>query len=185
MQECQLGRLLISQFWEPNNYHHMYHLAIAQKIDVACLDTHDLPSIYTFFENLPDHKKGEFAWHLAQDLRFNYNDDLKSTKQLSRMMWGALMACPARRVQAFFTSWTGQEGRYNQSGAPIKWRLRCDVDFDKLYFENLAKGMAYNPFDAIALAIYAKGDDFYKQNEQLVHHLRKAEEEILNLAKQL
>jgi len=185
MQECHLGRLLISQFWEPTNYNHMYHFAKAQKTDVACLDTHDLPSIHSFFENMPDYKKGEFAWHLAQDLRFNYNDDLKSTSQLTRMMWGALLACPAKRVQAFFTSWTGQKGRYNQSGNPIKWKLRCDVNFDKLYFENLAKGIAYNPFDAIALAIYARGDEFYHQNEALVHQLRKAEEEILNLAKQL
>ena len=55
----------------------------------------------------------------------------------------------------------------------------------RAYFENLAKGIAYNPFDAIALAIYARGDEFYHQNEALVHQLRKAEEEILNLAKQL
>ena len=163
----------------------MYHLSTANPEDVASLDSHDLPSIQEFFERMPPHQRALFAYKLSSDLRFSYNDDLQSTKQLVRMQWGALMASPAKRVQAFFTSWTGQAGRYNQPGNPDKWKLRCDVNFDRLYFENFAKGMAYNPFDAIALAIYAKGDDFYHKNEQLVHKLRNAEEEILNLAKQL
>lgn len=185
MRECGLGRLLIAQFLEPDDWNHMYHLANASPLDVAVLDTHDTPSVQAFFRDLPEDKKVRFSWLLATDLRFNYTDDLKRTEQLVRMQWGALLASPAKRVQAFFTSWIGQEGRYNQPGNPIKWKLRCVTDFERLYFENLAKGLAYNPFDAICLAIYARGEDFYRQNEALVMRLREAENELLSLAREL
>ncbi|MDY6407265.1 MAG: 4-alpha-glucanotransferase [Pseudomonadota bacterium] len=185
MQKCGLGRLLIAEFLEPDDWNHMYHLALAHPNDVAVLDTHDTPSIQMFFDALSDDKKTKFSWMLASDLRFNYTEDLKTTPALTRMMWGALMASPARRVQAFFTSWTGQIGRYNQPGNPIKWHLRCVADFERLYFENLAKGLAYNPFDAIALGIYARGDEFYRAHADLVKDLRSAESEILNLAREL
>jgi len=185
MQACGLGRLLIAQFLEPDDWNHIYHLSLAKPDDVAVLDTHDTPSIQMFFESLPEDKRAKFSWMLASDLRFNYTDELREPRWLTRMMWGALMASPAERVQAFFTSWTGQIGRYNQPGNPIKWHLRCVTDFERLYFENLAKGLAYNPFDAIALGIYARGDEFYRTHEDLVKRLRAAEAEILSLAKEL
>jgi len=185
IRRCGLGRLLIAQFIEPSDWNHIYHLANAQPLDVAVLDTHDTPSIQSFFENLSDDKRAQFSWLLSTDLRFNYTDDLRRTEQLIRMQWGALLASPARRVQAFFTSWTGQPGRYNQPGNPVKWQLRCVSDFDRVYFENLVKGRAYNPFDAICLAIYARGDEFYHQYEGLVHRLRFAEQELLALASEL
>ena len=185
MNKCGLGRLLIAEFWDTNDENHLYHLAKANKTDVACLDTHDLPSVQMFFESMPEDKRRAFAAGLAKDLRFDYNDILCDVKQLVRMQWAALMASPARRVQAFFTSWTGQRGQYNQPGNPDKWTLRSDVNFDRIYFENLAKGMAYNPFDAICLAIYAQSDEFYRKNERLVHQLKMAEDDILSLAKEL
>ncbi|MBP5533964.1 MAG: 4-alpha-glucanotransferase [Alphaproteobacteria bacterium] len=185
MHKCRLGRLLIAQFWDTNDENHLYHLSKALKTDVACLDTHDLPSIQNFFKNLSWERRRAFAVGLAKDLRFNYNDSLCDLTQLVRMQWGALLASPAKRVQAFFTSWTGQDGQYNDPKHPDKWTLRCNENFDRLYFENLAKGWAYNPFDAICLAIFAHGDDFYYKNEELVHQLKAAEEDILSLAREL
>jgi hypothetical protein len=100
------------------------------------------------------------------------------------MQWGELLTCPAKRVQAFFTSWTGQPGRYNQPGNPHKWRLRCTTDFEELYFKNFNAGFAYNPLDAIALAIYARGDKFYQKNKNLVAKLRDAESRLYSLIDQ-
>ena len=184
-RRCGLGRLLVAQFFEPTNWDHIYHLSQAKPLDIATLDTHDTPSVQQFFDNLSPEKRAQFAWTLSADLRFNYNDDLCRTEQLIRMQWGALLASPARRIQAFFTSWTGQGGRYNIPEKKNQWRLRCVSNFEELYFKNLAKGRAYNPFDAISLAIYARGDDFYHKNEQLVHALRAAEDEILSLSRSL
>ncbi len=180
MARFGLGRLLVAQFKQVNNPTHIYQLMNASQNDIATLDTHDTPSIQMFFGALDDANRYTHAVNLARSLRFNYNDSLKSTEQLVRMQWAELLACPAKRVQAFFTSWTGQIGRYNEPGNPDKWHLRCINDFDKLYFENLGKGLAYNPLDAIALAIYARGDDFYNQHKDFVAQLRQKESELLN-----
>ncbi len=185
MARFGLGRLLVAQFKQVNNPTHIYQLMNASQNDIATLDTHDTPSIQMFFGALDDANRYTHAVNLARSLRFNYNDSLKSTEQLVRMQWAELLACPAKRVQAFFTSWTGQIGRYNQPGNPDKWQLRCVNDFDKLYFENLGKGLAYNPLDAIALAIYARGDDFYNQHKDFVAQLRQKESELLNCVYQL
>ena len=185
MERFGLGRLLVAQFAEPTDWQHMYHLKNAKPNDIAVLDTHDTPSVQMFFDSLSPDRKVQFAWMLASDLRFHYNDDLKQLPQLVRMQWGALLASPANRIQAFFTSWTGQIGRYNTPGNPDKWTLRCVSDFEYTYFKNFARGLAYNPFDAIALAIYARGDEFYQQNEDLVHRLRQAEEKLYHLVQEL
>lgn len=176
-----LGRLVVAEFNHPNDPYHIYQLMKTHPYDVATLDTHDTPSIQTFFDGLGDADRYAYAMHLAQSLRFSYTDDLKSTEQLVRMQWAELLACPARRVQAFFTSWIGQEGRYNQPGNPDKWRLRCVMDFEELYFKNLIGGRAYNPLDAICLAIYARGDAFYQKNESFVAQLRDSETKLKDL----
>lgn len=183
MHRFGLGRLLVSQFKEPENPNHMYQLMRADEHDIATLDTHDAPSVFMFFDGLDDAARTAHAKNLAGSLRFDYNDSLKSTEQLARMQWAELLTCPAKRVQAFFTSWTGQNGRYNQPGNPVKWQLRCVNDFDRLYFENLSKGRAYNPLDAIALAIYARGDKFYQEHKTLVDQLRQKEDELKSCIK--
>ena len=179
MEECGLGRMLVSQFVNPEKPDHIYRLKNANKKDIAVLDTHDTASIYDFFEHLSETEREKHAHQLCQDLRFEYNQTLSSVDQLSRMKWAELLLSPAKRVQAFFTSLLGQDGRYNEPGNPKKWRLRCSCHFKDLYFKNLLKGKAYNPLDAIALAIYARGEDFYHQNETFVQQLRSQEETLL------
>lgn len=179
MDLCGLGHMLVSQFvdiWDPN---HMYRLKNARPIDMAVLDTHDTPTTLEFYETMNQENRVRHAMQLAEDLRFYYSPSLSSPQALVRMKWGELLACPARRVQAFFTSLTGQPGRYNEPGNPKKWRLRCTPNFEKLYFENLIKGTAYNPLDAIALAIYARGDDFFTQHREFVDHLRRQEQALM------
>ncbi len=184
IERCGLGRLLVSQFVEIDDDNHIYRLKNAHPNDVATLATHDTESIQSVYKNMSDVDRRKHALKLAQDLRWNYTDSLMSPTQLIRMKWAELLTCPAKRIQSFFTSFTGQEGRYNQPGNPEKWKLRCVTNFESLYFKNLSAGLAYNPFDAIVLAIYARGDDFYKANENLVNRLRQAEQVIFSLSKQ-
>ncbi len=181
LKRYSLGRLLVSEFVEIDNDNHIYRLKNANHNDIATIDTHDTQPLQDFIKGLDDTMRYKHATKLAHDLRFNYNDDLKTDEQLFRMKWAELLTCPAKRVQAFFTSFTGQEGRYNIPGKTMQWRLRCDVDFDVNYFINMKKGKAYNPFDAISLAIYARGDKFYEKNKSLVKKLREAEKELLGL----
>lgn len=180
MEKCELGRMLVSQFVNPEKPDHIYRLKNANKKDIAVLDTHDTASVYDFFTHLSETEREKHARQLCQDLRFNYHPNLTSVKELTRMKWAELLLSPAERVQAFFTSFLGQDGRYNEPGNPKKWRLRCSYQFKELYFRNLLEGKAYNPLDAIALAIYARGEDFYHQNETFVQTLRSQEEILLN-----
>lgn len=182
---CGLGRLLIAQFVDIDNDNHCFRLKNGRPQDVAALDTHDTASIHDFYRRMSETDRSRYAVKLAADLRFEYNPSLNELQQLIRMQWGALLASPCRRVQAFFTSFTGQNGRYNEPGNPEKWKLRCRTDFDRIYFSNLLNGTAYNPFDAIALAVYARGDDFFNNYRDLVDRLRRRESEILALAREL
>ena len=181
LKKFGLNRMLVSQFVNIYDDNHLYQLMHAKPQDVAALDTHDTPSIQEFFGKMDDAMRYAHAMNMAGHLRFHYNDSLKSTEQLVRMKWAELMLCPAKRVQAFFTSWTGQQGRYNIPNTLTAWHLRCVPDFEELYFNNLVQGKAYNPLDATALAIFAKGDDFYNAHRDLVDRLRKAEEILFTL----
>ena len=185
LKSFHLGRMLPAQFNEPNDPAHMYHLANATEKDIAVLDTHDNPNLLEFFENLSQEKRQAFARQLAADLRFNYTDDLCQPTWLYRMQWAAAFASPAKRVMVFFTTLMGQKGRYNTPGIPDSWHLRCRIKFDLEYFLALKKGEAYNPFEAICWAIYARGEDFYKKNESLVQALRQAETTLFNALKDL
>ena len=185
LETCGLGRLLVSQFvdiWDDN---HMYRLKNSNPMDVATLDTHDTKSIQQFYFDMDEGTRYQHAIKLANDLRFTYWDGLKDPKQLIRLKWAELLTCPAQRIQAFFTSITGQNGRYNEPGNPDKWTLRCYTNFEELYFKNLANGIAYNPFDAISLAIFARGDAFYGYHADFVRKLHETEDIILNLAKRI
>jgi len=178
---CKLGRMAIAQFVNIDDEHHLYRLKNVRPKDVSVMDTHDSASVFDFFDAMDMATRRKHALALAHDLRWQYSDDLLSTEYLSRMKWAELLACPSTRVQAFFTSFTGQQGRYNKPGHPVKWVLRCQNDFESLYFKNLYNNRAFNPFDAIALAIHARGDHFYVQNEDLVHELRARESYIKNV----
>ena len=180
-----LNRMVVTQFVDIRDENHLYHLMRTRPQDVAALDTHDTPSIQEFFSKMGDAERYAHAVSMAKHLRFNYTDSLKSDEQLIRMKWAELMLCPAKRVQAFFTSWTGQAGRYNIPNTLTAWHLRCVPNFEELYFKNLILGRAYNPLDATALAIFAKGDEFYQAHRDLVDKLRRSEEVLLNLIKAL
>ena len=101
------------------------------------------------------------------------------------MQWAATMASPAKRVMVFFTTLMGQKGRYNTPGTLDSWHLRCLTQFDLNYFLALKKGEAYNPFEAIYWAIWARGQEFYQQHENLVKSLRKAESTLFDALKDL
>jgi len=178
MNLCHLGRMIVTQFVNIEDDTHPYQIINTRTQDIAALDTHDTPSIIDYFSDMSDAQRYQHAISMAKNLRFQYNDALKSTENLIRMKWAELMTCPARRVQAFFTSFTGQKGRYNEPDNPKKWRLRCQTDFDRLYFQNLVAGIAFNPLDAIALAIFARGDDFYMHHQDFVAQLREQEREL-------
>ena len=178
LRTLHLGKMLPVQFNDPFNNQHIYHLTNAQAEDMAVIDTHDSPSLQTFFKELPEQKRNAFAQELATDLRFNYTPDLTQPNWLYRMQWAAALASPAKRILVFFTTLMGQPGRYNIPGVLDSWHLRCCTNFEEEYFKALKSASAYNPFEAIRWAIYARGDDFYNHHLSLVQRLQAAEENL-------
>ena len=178
LQSQNWGKMLPVQFNEPDNEHHIYHAAHAANKDIVVLSTHDNPSLFNFFKEVSTAKRVLFAHQLARDLRFHYTSDLASPQWLYHMQWAAALASPAQRVTAFFTTITGQDGRYNTPGTLDSWHLRSQSNFEMGYFQALKKGQAYNPFEAIRWAIYARGDDFYHAHEALVHKLMQLEQRL-------
>jgi len=183
LQKLGWGRMLVSQFVEPENPYHIYRLKNALPNDIAVLDTHDMESVQDFFEKMPEYERAKHANQLQQDLRFNYAPDLVQPQSLIRMKWAELMMSPARRVMTFFTSFTGQEGRFNEPRNNVKWLLRCRSDYKQAYFRNLKAGRAYNPFDAICLGLWARGDDCFNANKDLISALRQTEKDLLDSIK--
>lgn len=179
MQKTGLGRMLVSQFVEPQNKNHIYRLKNAKPEDIAVLDTHDTESVQDFFNKMSETDRVKHSYQLVEDLRFNYAPDLVLPKNLMRMKWGELMASPAKRVMMFFTSFIGQEGRFNEPKNDVKWLLRCRSDYKNKYFSMLKQGLAYNPFDAVCLGIWARGDDFFSTNRKLVDELRMVESHLI------
>ncbi len=185
LQTLNWGKMIPVQFNEPDNDAHMYHGTNASNKDIIVLSTHDNPALFNFFQEIPDSKKSLFAEQLARDLRFQFNEDLCTPERLYRMQWAAALASPAHRVTAFFTSMTGQEGRYNIPGTLDSWHLRCQSDFELGYFQALQKRQAYNPFEAIRWAIYARGDAFFQAHTSLVHKLMETENHLFQALQNL
>ena len=179
------GKMLPIQFNDPSDESHIYHITKARSQDIVVLDTHDSPSLLEFFTNLPWTQKNAFASQLARDLRFYQTETLSSPEWLYRMQWAAALASPAKRICVFFTTLMGQQGRHNIPGLLDSWHLRCLTNFEQAYFEAFKKGQAYNPFEAIRWAIYARGDEFYRAHEKLVMDLYKAEHTFLETLKTL
>ena len=185
LQTFNWGRMLPVQFNEPDNDYHLYHIRHATHKDIVVLSTHDNPRLMDFFHEIPQTKRVLFARQLAQDLRFQYNDNLCHPTWLYRMQWASALASPAHRISAFFTTITGQEGRYNIPGTLDSWHLRSETEFELGYFKALKKRQAYNPFEAIRWAIYARGDHFYQAHEELVHKLMVTEDQLFKTLQDL
>ena len=81
-------------------------------------------------------------------------------RHLAQAMFAELFVGPARRVSMFFADWLGLRDIYNRPGVvhPDNWRLRIRPSFAEDYRRDVARGDAFNPPLALALALAARGD---------------------------
>ena len=83
-----------------------------------------------------------------------------------------LFTSPAKKVQVFFTDFFGIGKTYNVPGSKKDcWTLRLNSEYEKLYYNNLKKGLGFNLPEAILTAIKRKGENFVSQNKSLVENL--------------
>lgn len=83
-----------------------------------------------------------------------------------------MFAGKAKRIQVFFTDLFGLAETYNIPGTKKDcWTLRIPDNFEKVYSDNLKKGLALNFPEVIATAIKHKGRDFANKYAELVKEL--------------
>lgn len=84
-----------------------------------------------------------------------------------------LFTSPAKKVQVFFTDLLGIGETYNKPGTSggENWSLRMPTNFEKNYHKNLENGVGLNLPEVLSNAIRQKGDDFVKQNQELLSSL--------------
>ncbi|MEI8377182.1 MAG: 4-alpha-glucanotransferase [bacterium] len=86
-----------------------------------------------------------------------------------------LFTSPAKKVQVFFTDLLGMSETYNKPGTAgdQNWSLRMQDSFEKDYHKNLGNGVGLNLPEVLSNAIKQKGNDFVKQNQELLASLDK------------
>ena len=115
----------------------------------------------------PDLSKDEVD-KIAQNLSCN-------AEALAYHKWLELFACKAENIQIFFTDFFGLRETYNMPSTfgDHNWSLRIADDYEKLYDENLKKGLALNLPKVLKDSIIARGKDFANQHKDLINRLEK------------
>ena len=87
-----------------------------------------------------------------------------------------IFACKAENIQIFFTDFFGIRETYNvpSTFSDDNWSLRIPDNFEELYDENLAKGLALNLPKVLKDAIIARGKEFSSKHTDLINRLTEA-----------
>lgn len=104
-----------------------------------------------------------------------YREELRNDKKrFMAASFAELFTSPAKKIQLFFTDFFGIGKTYNVPGSKKDcWTLRLGSDFEKLYYNNLTKGLGVNFPEAIATAIRQRGTAFAEKHENLLKRLDK------------
>ena len=102
-----------------------------------------------------------------------YREEIRSDKKkFLTASFTELFTSPAKKVQVFFTDFFGIGKTYNVPGTKKDcWTLRIPSEFERLYHENLTKGLAINVPEVISNAIKQKGEEFSSKYQALIETL--------------
>lgn len=109
-----------------------------------------------------------------------YRFELRSDKlKFLAASFAELFTSPAKKVQIFFTDFFGIPKTYNTPGQKKDcWTLRLGSGFEKLYYDNLSKGLGVNLPEAISIALKRRGAEFAEQYKDLIANLDKFCQEL-------
>ena len=178
MKKNHLGSMKVTQFVKPDDPNHTYRGINSKPNDFITNCTHDGKPIINFFKDLTNEKYQKHLKMLTQDLGLKRPLNKKDRLYGLKLKFAELFIAPAKNVQIFFTSLLGLTDWYNKPGDKTvkKWSLRMPNNFIEIYLNNLAKGTAFNPFDAISRALKAKDAQKYKT---LVNKLKNYERKLI------
>ena len=149
--------------------------------NVIMLGSHDNESLLEYvkkiFKNklLLDKKSKQLAKDTItpkENINDYYHKICTNKQDFILAFFTELFTSPAKQVQIFFTSFLGMDKTYNKPGTRKNcWKLRVPEDYEKLYWDNVKKGIAPNFPEIISRAIRNKGSDFAKKQQNLLAKL--------------
>ena len=150
---------------------------------IIMLGSHDNPSFIEYTNNMFTNKEGHHRWEktgkLAEDTAAPHQNVeeyrwkiMHNKPEFMKASFAELFTSPAKRVQVFFTDFFGIGKTYNRPGTTEGcWSLRLPSGFEKIYYENLQKGLALNLPEAIATAIRHRGEAFSAKYQDVLAKL--------------
>jgi 4-alpha-glucanotransferase len=166
MERHGLGRFCVTQKADLARADDVYRSENASARDWIMVGNHDTPPAWPLAEQWHGTAVGhERALHLAKRLSPSESRRPRlarwiaaDARHLTQAMLAELFVGPARRVSVFFADWLGVRDIYNRPGLvhPDNWRLRIPTSFADDYLAHVARGEAFNPPLALALALAAQ-----------------------------
>lgn len=178
MKKDHLGSMKVTQFVNPEKAEHMYRGINSKPGDFITTGTHDGKPLVSFFFDMDENKYNKHIKMLTQDLNLKRPSTKKDRTYGIKLKFAELFIAPAKNVQIFFSHLLGLTDWYNKPGDRTvpKWSLRMPNNFKEVYLNNLAKGIAFNPYDALSRALKAKDKNKYKT---LINQLKIFEKKLL------
>jgi 4-alpha-glucanotransferase len=166
MERYGLGRFCVTQKADLARTDDVYRGENASERDWIMVGNHDTPPIWSLAD----------AWHgtaagseraLALARRLSPRPALRARlarwfdrhpHHLCQGLFAELFVGPARRISVFFADLFGSRDIYNRPGVvhPDNWTLRLPPEFATEYVQRSARGAAFNPPLALALALLAR-----------------------------
>jgi 4-alpha-glucanotransferase len=166
MERHGLGRFCVTQKADFAREDDVYRSENASPRDWIMVGNHDTPPIWLLVQSWHAAAEGKRrALALAHRLcprperRPRFAGWIAADRHnLANAMFAELFAGPARRVSMFFSDWLGMTQIYNRPGEvhPDNWMLRIPPTFADDYRRRVARGAAFNPPLALALALSAR-----------------------------
>jgi len=183
MAKYDLQGMKLTQFVVPEMSEHPYRCKNIQNRSWVMVGTHDNRPISMWAEDLINTHEGYLhAKNLVEDLfpdEENKDDIIvkltHDTDFLAQMKLVELFACKAENIQIFFPDYFGIKDVYNRPGTSgdENWSLRLPNNFEEIFCSNLKSNKALNLPLILRLAIEARGNEFSKNNGDVIEQLRE------------
>lgn len=183
MEKYDLSGMKLVQFVVATEEDHPYRCKNITANSWAMAGTHDNRPIRLWAKDMINTEEDTpHVNNLMEDLysEFEGKDMLRhklytDDKFLAFSKLVEIFASKAENLQIFFTDFFGIQETYNVPGTSgdKNWSLRIPDNFEDVYYNNLKSNDALNLPLALSYAIKARGEEFAKQNRELLDRLEK------------
>lgn len=161
MEKHGLSSMKVTSFVNPEQPNHTYRGQNALPKDSIAIGNHDTQPAISYFADMSQDIYSRHAKMLSGDTKISEASLHSASGRVEALKakFAELFISPAQNVHMFFSHLMGYDSYFNKPGdsSVNKWRIRMSENFRRDYFENLRRGTAFNPFDALIKAFNALG----------------------------